>query len=107
MAIQRESPLPHNAIVRREFFVYILASKHRALYIGVTNNLERRLEEHWQGPGTSFSKRYATTILVYAEQAPTANDAIAREKQLKAWSRKKKIALIEQANPNWLDLTRL
>jgi putative endonuclease len=85
--------------------VYILASPNqRALYIGVTTDLGRRLEEHRQGLSV-HTTRYNITRLVYIESHDTAPDAIEREKQLKRWRREKKIALIEAANPEWLDLS--
>jgi len=92
-------------IVEKTFFVYILSSRNRAIYVGVTSDLPKRLQEHLDGTASSFTSKYRITRLVYAEEVPTADEAIAREKQLKGWSRKKKIALIEQANPTWLDLT--
>jgi putative endonuclease len=85
--------------------VYILASPNdRALYIGVTSDLGRRLEEHRQGL-SEHTAHYNITKLVYAEVLETAPDAIAREKQLKKWRREKKIALIDQANPEWRDIS--
>ena len=74
------------------------------LYIGVTNNLARRIWEHKQKLIEGFTKKYNVTIFVYAEPFPTVIDAISREKQLKAGSRKKKIQLIESLNPEWKDL---
>jgi putative endonuclease len=89
----------------RQPVVYILASPNgRALYIGVTTDLGRRLDEHRRGVST-HSARYNITKLVYIESLETAPDAIAREKQLKRWRREKKIALIDAANPEWLDLS--
>jgi putative endonuclease len=73
------------------------------LYTGVTNNIVRRIFEH-RGSQSSFSRRYRVTKLVYFETIPRALTAIAREKQLKAWSRSKKVELIEKTNPMWLDL---
>jgi putative endonuclease len=85
--------------------VYILASPNeRALYIGVTTNLGRRLEEHRLGL-SEHTSRYNITKLVYSEECDTAPDAIAREKQLKRWRREKKIALIDKTNPEWRDLS--
>ena len=89
----------------RQPVVYILASPNgRALYIGVTTDLGRRLAEHRQGL-SEHTARYNITRLVYIENHDTAPDAIEREKQLKRWRREKKIALIDAANPEWLDLT--
>lgn len=85
--------------------VYILASPNgRALYIGVTTDLGRRLAEHRSGASTHTSQ-YNITKLVFIESHETAPDAIAREKQIKKWRREKKIALIDAANPEWLDLS--
>ena len=89
----------------RNYYVYILANRSRTLYVGVTNDLPRRLAEHRDGPATSFTRRYAVYQLVYAESTTDIRDAIAREKQFKRWSRSKKVKLIEAENPNWLDLS--
>ncbi|HVA81132.1 MAG TPA: GIY-YIG nuclease family protein [Candidatus Binataceae bacterium] len=89
---------------RRQFFVYIIASRTRALYIGVTNNLERRAQEHKSGMMPGFAARYHIVRLIYFEEFHDVRDAIAREKQLKAWRREKKVKLIEAMNPEWLDL---
>ena len=88
-----------------DYYVYILASKSRALYIGVTNNLERRLFEHRQKLIPGFTSKYNISRLVYFELFGEVRDAIAREKQLKGWRREKKIALIESLNPSWQELT--
>jgi putative endonuclease len=89
----------------RQPVVYILASPNgRALHIGVTTDLGRRLEEHWRGMSI-HTAQYNITRLVDVESHETAPNAIAREKQLKKWRREKKIALIDAANPEWLDLT--
>ena len=86
-------------------WVYIMADRYRGtLYIGVTADLAARAWAHKEGRGSRFCARYALTRLVYAEEAPTIADAIAREKALKRWSRAWKIELIESANPDWLDL---
>jgi len=89
----------------RTYYVYLLASKSRRLYIGVTNNLERRLFEHREKLVEGFTKRYNIDRLVYFEQTEDVLSAIAREKQLKSWNRSKKIALIEAGNPTWQDLS--
>ncbi len=87
-----------------QFWVYILSSRSRTLYIGMTNSLRKRVMEHRnQAPGT-FTARYKITRLVYCEQFQYIDDAIAREKELKRWTRAQKIALIEAANPTWEDL---
>ena len=88
----------------KTFYVYVLANRSRTLYVGVTSNLTLRLHQHRKGTGSRFARRYALTRLVYVECAPWAAGAIAREKQIKRWSRRKKITLIEEANPQWTDL---
>ena len=89
-------------------YEYILSNKNRTvLYIGVTNNLERRLYEHKNKLTDSFTKKYNLTKLVYYETTDDINDAIHREKQLKGWLRIKKIMLIEEDNPGWDDLSLL
>ena len=88
----------------RQPVVYILASPNgRAIYIGVTTELSRRLEEHRRGLSIHTSK-YSITRLVYFESHETAPEAIEREKQLKKWSRAKKAALIDRSNPEWEEL---
>jgi putative endonuclease len=86
----------------RTYWTYILASRSRRLYIGVTSNLLRRIYEHRAEP-SGFCARFHTVRLVYFESAASPRDAIAREKQLKGWRREKKIALIEEWNAGWLD----
>ena len=81
-----------------------MASVTRVLYIGVTNNLIRRVEEHKIELVEGFSKRYKTKKLVHYEYFNQINDAIRREKEIKAWRREKKIKLIENSNPKWKDL---
>lgn len=75
------------------------------LYTGVTNNLERRIFEHKQHLIEGYTKQYQITKLVYYDETTDVNEAIAREKQIKGWLRKKKIALIESINPEWKDLS--
>jgi putative endonuclease len=90
------------------YWVYILASgRHGTLYIGVTNDLRRRMEQHLLGLGSEFVKKYRVHRLVYAEPYENAEDAIRREKQLKKWNRDWKIRLIEEDNPEWRDRTPL
>ena len=85
--------------------VYMLASRRNGtLYIGVTSALIDRISTHRQELLPGFTKKYGVHILVYVEDFATMEEAIAREKQLKGWSRACKIALIEQANPEWKDL---
>lgn len=88
----------------RRYFVYILASRSKVLYIGVTNDLARRVAEHKHGICEGFSKRYNVNRLVHVEECGEVDDAIRREKQLKGWRRTKKVALIEAENPEWRDL---
>ena len=88
----------------RECFVYILASRSRTLYVGVTHHLGRRLTAHREGSGSRFTEKYRVRQLVYFERYGFVGDALRREKQLKGWTRAKKIALIEAANPAWRDL---
>jgi len=86
--------------------VYILASKRNGtLYTGVTSNLQKRLQEHQSETVDGFTKKYHVHMLVYYEVHETIVDAIAREKQIKGGSRKKKLVLIESANPSWRDLS--
>jgi putative endonuclease len=87
------------------YFVYIMASYRRVLYIGVTNNLERRVYEHKHGLLPGFTSKYRVNRLVYFEETPDVRAALEREKQIKGWLRSKKIALIEAANPDWRDLS--
>ncbi len=89
----------------REYYVYILASASRRLYIGVTNDLERRLREHRNQTNPGFTKKYNVTMLVWYDVFADAEQAIACEKRLKGWRRSKKLELIEQLNPMWLDMS--
>ncbi|MGH9747446.1 MAG: GIY-YIG nuclease family protein [Candidatus Acidiferrales bacterium] len=89
----------------RTYCVYIMASESGVLYVGVTNNLERRAAQHQDGHIAGFTERYNVHKLVYYEVFSDVRVAIAREKQIKGWLRKRKIALIESMNPSWNDLT--
>ncbi len=90
----------------KQYYVYILTNYAcTVLYTGVTNNLERRMLEHIQKRVPGFTQKYNVTRLVYFEDSVSIEAALAREKQIKGWTRKKKIALIEGVNPNWDDLT--
>jgi putative endonuclease len=91
--------------VDKEYHVYIMSSHRRVLYVGVTSDLARRVTQHKEGNGSSFTSRYRVTSLVYYEAFKYIYDAIAREKELKAWRREKKVELILQANPEWRDLS--
>ena len=86
-----------------EFYVYLLASRSRALYVGVTNDISRRLAQHRTGE-SAHTARYRIDRLVRLEAYPTARDALAREKQIKGWRREKKTALVALDNPTWRDL---
>ncbi len=89
----------------KSYFVYILASaRNGTLYIGVTNNLERRMYEHSHHLQPGFTDMYNVTRLVYFEETLSVEAAIAREKQLKNWRRAWKLELIEKENPEWRDL---
>jgi putative endonuclease len=91
--------------MERSYCVYILASKiGGTLYIGVTNDLIRRVHEHKSDVVDGFSKKYGVHRLVYFEQFDDVENAIRREKRLKKWNRAWKIRLIEESNPNWEDL---
>ena len=87
-----------------QYYVYIMSNFSKTLYIGVTNDLERRVYEHKQKLTEGFTKKYNVTMLVYFEETNDVNAAIEREKELKGWRRKRKIALIESMNPEWKDL---
>jgi putative endonuclease len=90
------------------YYVYILASKqYGTLYIGITNDLRRRMEEHRLGMGSKFVRQYRVLRLVYVETYDDPESAIRREKQLKKWNRDWKIRLIEEENLEWRDLTHL
>jgi putative endonuclease len=90
------------------YHVYILASgRYGTLYIGMTNDPARRLDEHRTGKGSEFAHKYRVFRLVYVESFERPIDAIAREKQLKKWNRSWKIRLIETDNPDWTDLAPL
>lgn len=89
----------------RNYYVYILTNKKQGtLYIGVTNNLKRRVYEHKNDLVNGFAKKYNLKNLVYYEITSDVNSAIAREKKLKKWNREWKIDLIEKMNPEWKDL---
>lgn len=91
--------------MNNQYFVYILASKKNGtLYVGVTNNLGRKVVEHKKGLVGGFTKKYGVNTLVYYESTKDIRDALLREKQLKGISRAKKILLIEGFNKDWIDL---
>jgi putative endonuclease len=88
----------------RTYYVYLLANRSGTVYVGVTNELERRVLEHRQGLFPGFTKQYKVNSLVYYEEFDYIEDAIQREKQIKAWRREKKDALVNAINPKWKDL---
>ena len=91
--------------IPKTYYVYALASKRNGtLYIGMTNNLRRRISEHKEKSIPGFTQKYNVTILVYFEKFDDPRYAIEREKVLKGWLRKKKIALIESVNPEWKEI---
>jgi putative endonuclease len=87
----------------KAIYVYVLASRTRRLYVGVTNDLTRRVWQHRSGAIPGFTKKYSITRLVYFEPFDDPTTAIRREKQLKSWARVKKLALVESMNPVWAD----
>ena len=89
------------------YYVYILTNwNDKVMYIGVTNDLQRRLQQHIHGIVDGFTKKYNIHKLVYYEYTPDIKAAIKREKELKGWRRDKKNQLVESANPQWLDLSK-
>ncbi|MFA5358692.1 MAG: GIY-YIG nuclease family protein [Patescibacteria group bacterium] len=86
------------------YYVYIVASKSGTLYIGVTNNLDRIIDEHKQGINPGFTRKYGCNKLVYYERFSQIKEAINYEKVLKGWKRYKKEVLIRSMNPSWIDL---
>ena len=89
----------------KTYYVYVMASASRTLYTGVTNDLQRRVLEHRRKLQRGFTARYNINRLVHFETFGEILDAIGREKQIKSWGRRKKIALIESANRDWKDLS--
>ncbi len=91
--------------MQKSYFVYILASRRNGtLYVGVTNELGRRVWEHREGTASSFTRKYGVKLLVHYEVFDEIADAINRETRLKKWNRRWKLELIEKANPDWKDL---
>ena len=88
-----------------QYYVYIMTNSTRRLYTGVTNDLQRRVYAHKHKLVSGFTKRYNLTWLVYYETTNDINAAISREKQIKGWLRKRKLALVESMNPEWKDLS--
>jgi putative endonuclease len=89
----------------KTYFVYIMTNHAKTLYTGITSDLPKRVLEHKEGATPGFTSRYRLTSLVYYEETSDAQSAIAREKQLKGWLRKKKIDLVDSMNPFWFDLS--
>jgi putative endonuclease len=90
----------------REYYVYIMSSRSRTLYTGMTNNLPRRISEHRDGKGSIFTGKCRITRLVYYKSTNDVHVAIEREKQIKKWRREEKVMLIETMNPKWHDLSK-
>ena len=93
------------ALPMREYYVYMMTNTSRTLYTGVTNNLARRVAEHQRKAIPGFTSRYNINRLVWYESTSDVGSAIAREKQLKGWKRRRKVALVTSANPDWTDLS--
>ena len=91
-------------MLTKHYSVYIMASHSRVIYIGMTNDLRRRVAQHQQKLVEGFTQKYNCTLLVYYETTEDVHSALAREKELKGWRREKKISLIESRNPAWQDL---
>ena len=89
----------------KQYYVYIMTNRSKTIYTGVTNNLERRVHEHKHKLVRGFTKKYNITKLVYYDVSSDVLAAIEREKEIKGWLRRKKIALIESVNPDWRDLS--
>ena len=88
----------------RRYYVYIVASKTRVIYVGMTGFLMARVLRHRAGEGGEFTRQYRVHRLVYAESFGNVENAIARETEIKKWRREKKVELIERENPTWEDL---
>jgi putative endonuclease len=102
---EAESRDPGGLVRDHAYYVYILASQRNGtLYVGVTNDLIRRVQEHREGLVPGFTKRYGVKLLVYFEAHQEITEAILREKRIKRWRRNWKLQLIEDRNPRWLDL---
>ncbi|MGA7217985.1 MAG: GIY-YIG nuclease family protein [Candidatus Sulfotelmatobacter sp.] len=90
----------------RRYFVYIMANASQRIYTGMTNSLRRRVREHKLKLTSGFAAKYNITRLVYFESFEDVRNALEREKQIKAWTRAKRLALVESINPEWNDLSR-
>jgi len=101
----QDRPSQREPALDRTYYVYILASaRNGTLYVGVTNDLARRVHEHREGLAPGFTRTYSVKHLVWYEALPTALEAIDTEKRIKRWRRAWKLDLIEKQNPRWLDL---
>ena len=89
----------------RSYYVYLMSSLSQTLYVGVSNDLERRVQEHQAGTPGSFTARYNVNRLVYFEEFRDINQAIAHEKEIKRMTRARKVKLVESVNPQWRDLS--
>ena len=92
------------SIKQKAYYVYILSNMYGVLYIGMTNNIKRRMEEHASGQGSRFTRRYRVQRLLYWEEFLEIEEARRREMQIKSWRRSKKLALIRKVNPKFKDL---
>jgi putative endonuclease len=90
----------------RQYCVYIMTNHSGTLHVGVTNDLSRRAAEHKAKIGSAFTKRYRMGRLLYFEQTSDVRSALERERQIKGWRRYRKLALIKERNPRWIDLAR-
>ncbi len=89
----------------KQFYVYIMTNQSGTLYTGITNDLARRIYEHKEGQGSQFTSRYRISKLLYFEETRDVHAALAREKQIKGWTRTRKLELIATVNPKWEDLS--
>jgi putative endonuclease len=106
LSFQRRLESSYNNAPMKQWFVYMLASRRNGtLYIGVTNDLARRIGEHKSKVQSGFTEKYDVNKLVYYEAYPTPDEAIRREKNMKAWQRTWKLRVIEELNPEWKDLS--
>jgi putative endonuclease len=96
---------PHDQWMPKIYYVYILASQRRVLYIGMTSKIEQRVFQHKTHAFAGFTSKYNVTNLVYFERHGSVLTAIRREKEMKAWRREEKVQLIESINPKWKDLS--
>jgi putative endonuclease len=101
------SSVPYNEDMSgaKSYYVYIVANQSRTLYVGLTNDIKKRVYQHKAGLIEGFTKHYNIGTLVYIDSFTDVNSAIAREKQIKRWRREKKLWLIAQDNPDWRDLS--